>query len=120
MLQHVQQRHHVVALVWKHAEVRQRRLYDGLAQTLAGDPARDRVQFAGFDLAEPAEHRQIVAGTGTKLEDARILGRTDYPCDDPVENPAAGSEPPVLAVERSHLLIDLALHQSSPIVSRTM
>ncbi len=58
-------------------------------------------------------------GAGAKLEDPGILGRLDDPLDDPVENAPAGGEPPMPAIELGHLLIDLALHQSPPIVSRT-
>ena len=77
------------------------------------------VQLARFDGAEARQHGEVVAGAGAELEDARILGRPDDPLDDAVEDPPPGGEPPVTAVELGHLLIDLALHQTSPMRSRT-
>ena len=73
--------------------------------------ARFVVELEPVDMAEPAQHREIVAGAAADLEDLRVRRQMRLAADQVGEDLAAGAIPPVAVVELGHLLVDDALHQ---------
>src|SRR5689334_3291911 len=92
-------------------ELRQGSAEDGSPEPPFGNRARFVVELDRIDVAEPAEHFEVVAGSAADLEDARMGGRHCVAADQIGEHLAARSIPPMALVELGHLTIDDALHQ---------
>ena len=76
-----------------------------------GDRAGFIVELDRIDLAELAEHREIVPSAAADLEDARVGRRRDFAADELGEDLAARAIPPMPLVELGHFPIDEAFHQ---------
>src|SRR4051812_39710092 len=113
MLEYVEQGDEVVGIALEHRQIRQPRVLDLASQALAGERAGAAIEFARFDFAEPAEHREIVPGAAPDLEDASSLRWQDHAFDQAVENASAREEPPMFLVKLGHPVEHRAFHASS-------
>ena len=84
-------------------ELGQRRAHDRPAEPLLGDARARLVELERVDLAELAEHREVVAGAAADLEDPRARRRLRLAPDQGGEHLAARPVPPVPLVELGHV-----------------
>jgi len=124
MLQHVEQHDQIVMPVLQR-HVGQIAALDRHAGPLGGESARIIIGFDRVDRAELLEHGKIAAGAAADFQDAEraLCGAPAF--EQAGQDPAAADEPPMIAVDLRHPLIDMAFHQASsspvsPIFSRTM
>jgi len=90
-----------------------------------GEGARMVVGFDRVDRTELLEHRDVGARAAADFEDPEQPLFGPPALEQGGQNPAAADEPPMIAVDLRHPVIDMAFHQASsspasPIVSRTM
>jgi len=124
VLEHIEQHDQVVIAVFQR-HVGQVPTLDRDAGALARKGARMIVRLDRVDRAELLQHCDVRSGAAADLQDAQrpLLGAPAF--DQGGQNPAAPDEPPMVAVDLCHPVIDMAFHQASsspasPIFSRTM
>jgi len=124
MFQHVEQHDQVVTAVIQ-CHVGQVTALHRHAGTLRREGARMVVRLDGIDRPELLKHGDVRAGTAADFEypERSLTGTPTF--EQSREDLAPADEPPVIAVDLRHPVIDMAFHQASsspvsPIVSRTM
>ena len=111
MLDHVERGYEVVPPLGDAFELGKRRLAHRPAETLFRDRPRFVVQLEAFDLAEFAQHREVVAGAAADLEQPCAGARPCLAPDQGRQHFAPRPVPPMKLVELGHLLVDHPLHQ---------
>src|SRR6476646_2469796 len=111
MLDDVERSDQVVVPVRDFRELWEWRAHDLAAEALLRECASLIVQFESFDMAELTEHREIVAGAASDLENRGIARKPAFPADEIGDDLAARAIPPVAVIELGHLLINNTFHQ---------
>jgi len=111
MLDHVERADKVVMPIRDFRELGKRRAHDLAAEPFLRKCASLIVQFQSFDMAELTEHREIMAGATSDLENRGIARKPAFPADEIGDDLAARAIPPVTVIELGHLLINNTFHQ---------
>jgi len=124
MFEHVEQHDQIIMAVFER-HVRQIAALHRHTGPPCGERPRMIVGFDRIDRAELLEHRNIGAGAAADFQDSERPCPGSPALEQRGQDLAAADEPPVIAVDLRHPVIDMAFHQSwsspvSPIVSRTM
>jgi len=124
MLQHVEQYDQVIMPVFQRHLGQIAALHLD-ARAIGRESACMVVRFDRVDRAELLQHRDVGAGTAADLENSQWSRLRPPAFEQCGQDPAAADEPPMVAVDFRHPVVDMAFHQASsspapPILSRTM
>jgi len=124
MFEHVEQHDQIISAVFER-HVGQIAALDRHAGPLRREGARMVIGLDRIDRAELLEHGDVGARAAADFQDPERPFPGPPALEQRGQDPAAADEPPMIAVDLRHPVIDMAFHQAwsspvSPIVSRTM
>src|SRR5436190_10719074 len=118
VLDDIERPNQIVVILGDSGELGKRRTHDAATEPLLGNAPRFVVELQRIDVAELAKHLEIMASPAADLQNRRARGRPDEPADQRADDFSPSAIPPVALIQRRHLIVDEALHQSPPICSR--
>ncbi|PAV69411.1 hypothetical protein WR25_08484 [Diploscapter pachys] len=113
MLDDVEHRDQIVRSLRHAGQVGQGGVAHRPTESLARDRSRGGIDLDRVDVAELAEHRQVVPGAAADLQDARALGYVAVALQIIAQDVATRAIPPMGGIMRRHAVVDDAVHDLS-------